>query len=58
MRRLATPRRPSAFADGVIAAAAREGLREYYDPRPGKGLGAGDFALVGIGRRVGGDPRP
>jgi hypothetical protein len=32
------------LADGVIGAAAREGLREYYDPRCGKGLGAVDFA--------------
>ena len=40
----ATSGRPSALADGVIGAVAREGLREYYDPRTGKGLGAKDFA--------------
>ena len=28
----------------MIGAVAREGLREYYDPRTGKGLGAKDFA--------------
>ncbi len=28
----------------MIGAVAREGLREYYDPRNGKGLGAKDFA--------------
>ena len=29
---------------GRIAAVEREGLREYYDPRTGKGLGARNFA--------------
>ena len=28
----------------MIGAVAREGLREYYDPRTGTGLGAKDFA--------------
>jgi len=32
------------LADGVIGAVEREGLREYYDPRTGAGLGARDFA--------------
>jgi hypothetical protein len=32
------------LAGGVIGAAEREGLREYYDPRTGTGLGARDFA--------------
>ncbi len=40
----ATRREAERLADGVIAAVAREGLREYYDPRTGKGLGAKDFA--------------
>ena len=40
----ATRRRRERLADGVIGAVAREGLREYYDPRTGKGLGAKDFA--------------
>ena len=44
MRRLGYEREAERLADGVIAAAAREGLREYYDPRTGKGLGAKDFA--------------
>ena len=34
----------SRLADGVIGAVEREGLREYYDPRTGAGLGARDFA--------------
>ncbi|HVO55561.1 MAG TPA: hypothetical protein VMT37_14200 [Solirubrobacterales bacterium] len=33
-----------ALATGILGAAVREGLREYYDPRSGKGLGAKDFA--------------
>jgi len=32
------------LADGVIGAVERQGLREYYDPRDGTGLGAVDFA--------------
>jgi hypothetical protein len=44
MRRLGYEAEAERLADGVIAAVAREGLREYYDPRTGKGLGAVDFA--------------
>lgn len=44
MRRLGYETEAQHLADGVIAAVAREGLREYYDPRTGKGLGAVDFA--------------
>jgi hypothetical protein len=44
MRRLGYVEQAQRLADGVIAAAAREGLREYYDPRTGRGLGAKDFA--------------
>jgi hypothetical protein len=32
------------LADALVGATAREGLREYYDPRDGTGLGARDFA--------------
>jgi hypothetical protein len=32
------------IANGLIGAVEREGLREYYDPRTGRGLGAKDFA--------------
>jgi hypothetical protein len=42
--RLGYEREAERLADGVIGAVAREGLREYYDPRTGKGLGAKDFA--------------
>jgi len=44
LRRLGYEQEAQQRADGVIGAAAREGLREYYDPRTGKGLGAKDFA--------------
>lgn len=44
MRRLGYAEEAERLAAGVIAAAAREGLREYYDPRTGAGQGAKDFA--------------
>ncbi|HEV7481908.1 MAG TPA: hypothetical protein VGO13_02280 [Solirubrobacterales bacterium] len=44
MRRLGYEEEAGRLADGVIDTVAREGLREYYDPRSGKGLGAVDFA--------------
>lgn len=44
LRRLGYEREAERLAAGVIGAVAREGLREYYDPRSGKGLGAKDFA--------------
>lgn len=44
MRRLGYEEEARRLAEGVMVAAVREGLREYYDPRTGKGLGAKDFA--------------
>lgn len=44
LRRLGYEAEAERLASGVIGAVAREGLREYYDPRNGKGLGARDFA--------------
>jgi hypothetical protein len=44
MRRLGYEEEAARLAEGLIAAVAREGLREYYDPRTGGGLGARDFA--------------
>jgi hypothetical protein len=44
MRRLGYEAEAERLAAGLIAAVAREGLREYYDPRDGTGLGAKDFA--------------
>jgi hypothetical protein len=45
------------LAAGVIGAVAREGLREYYDPRYGTGLGAKDFAWSALIAELA-DPRP
>jgi Mannosylglycerate hydrolase MGH1-like glycoside hydrolase domain len=44
LRRLGYEEQARALAAGVIGAAAREGLREYFHPRSGAGLGARDFA--------------
>ncbi|MGD9735781.1 MAG: hypothetical protein AB7V58_09270 [Solirubrobacterales bacterium] len=44
LRRLGYEAEAARLAAGVIGAVAREGLREYYDPRSGRGLGARDFA--------------
>jgi hypothetical protein len=57
MRRLGYEAEAQRLADGVIAAVAREGLREYYDPRTGKGLGAKDFAWSALVAELA-DPSP
>lgn len=44
LRRLGYRQEAERMADGLIEAVEREGLREYYDPRTGRGLGAKDFA--------------
>jgi hypothetical protein len=44
LRRLGYHQEAERMANGLIGAVEREGLREYYDPRTGKGLGAKDFA--------------
>jgi hypothetical protein len=44
LRRLGYHQEAERMASGLIRAVEREGLREYYDPRNGKGLGAKDFA--------------
>lgn len=44
MRRLGYEAEAQRLADGLIATVAREGLREYYDPYSGRGMGARDFA--------------
>jgi hypothetical protein len=44
MRRLGYLAEAERLAAGVIGAVARSGLREYYDPRDGRGLGAREFA--------------
>ncbi len=44
MQRLGYRDEAAEMVEALSATAAREGLREYYDPRDGKGLGARDFA--------------
>ncbi len=44
LRRLGYHQEANRMAAGLIGAVEREGLREYYDPRTGKGMGARDFA--------------
>jgi hypothetical protein len=44
LRRLGYDEQASAMAEALAGAATRAGLREYYDPRNGTGLGARDFA--------------
>lgn len=44
LRRLGYEAEARRLAAGVIGAVTRAGLREYYDPRHGTGLGAKDFA--------------
>lgn len=57
MRRLGYEEEARRLADGVIAAVAREGLREYYHPRTGAGMGAEDFAWSALVAELA-DPRP
>ncbi|HEY5053003.1 MAG TPA: hypothetical protein VII45_06300 [Solirubrobacterales bacterium] len=44
LRRLGYEKEAETMARGLIGAVEREGLREYYDPRDGTGMGAVDFA--------------
>jgi hypothetical protein len=44
LRRLGYDQEAERMANSLIAVVEREGLREYYDPRTGRGLGAKDFA--------------
>jgi hypothetical protein len=56
MRRLGYEEEAKRLAAGLIAAVEREGLREYYDPRTGQGLGAKDFAWSALVAELA-DPR-
>jgi len=57
LRRLGYEPQAQQLSDRVIAAVAREGLREYYDPRDGTGMGARDFAWSALVVEVA-DPPP
>jgi hypothetical protein len=57
LRRLGYEEEARRLAHGMIGAVAREGLREYYDPRDGRGMGARDFAWSALIAELA-DPRP
>ena len=57
MRRLGYEEAARELAAGLIGAVEREGLREYYDPRDGAGLGARDFAWSALICEMA-DPKP
>jgi hypothetical protein len=57
MRRLGYLAEAEHLAAGVISAVARSGLREYYDPRDGRGLGAREFAWSALVAELA-DPAP
>ena len=42
--RLGYEQQAATLARAIISTVAREGLREFYDPHDGSGMGAGDFA--------------
>ncbi len=57
MQRLGYREEADRLAAGAIGAVVRSGLREYYDPRDGTGLGARDFAWSALIAELA-DPRP
>ena len=42
--RLGYEQQAATLAGAITAAVSRAGLREFYDPYDGRGMGAGDFA--------------
>jgi hypothetical protein len=57
LRRLGYSEEADELARRIVGAVEREGLREYYDPRDGKGLGAVDFAWSALVAELA-DPDP
>jgi hypothetical protein len=53
--RLGYEQQSQALADAIAAALSREGLREFYDPHDGRGMGARDFAWSALALELG-DP--
>ncbi len=53
----ATRRRPASSAGGLSAATLASGLREYYDPYTGRGMGAPSFAWSALAVELA-DPDP
>jgi hypothetical protein len=57
LRRLGYEAEATRIARGLMDAVEREGLREYYDPRDGTGLGAKEFAWSALIAELA-DPEP
>ena len=57
LRRLCYEAEAERLASGVLGAVAREGLREYYDPRDGRGMGARDFTWSALIAELADPPR-
>jgi hypothetical protein len=57
LRRLGYAEAAARLANGMVGAVEREGLREYYDPRTGTGLGGRDFAWSALVAELA-DPDP
>jgi hypothetical protein len=57
LRRLGYEAEAKGLATGLIGAVERRGLREYYDPRNGNGLGAENFAWSALVTELA-DPDP
>jgi hypothetical protein len=57
LRRLGYGDEAERMARGLVGAVEREGLREYYDPRTGRGLGARNFAWSALVAELA-DPEP
>jgi hypothetical protein len=58
LRRLGYRPEADELARRIITTVAREGLREYYNPRTGQGMGAHDFAWSSlVGELIHEDPR-
>lgn len=57
LRRLGYSEHAEHLAGTITTVATREGLREYYDPRDGSGLGAKDFAWSALAVEID-DPDP
>ena len=57
LRRLGYAEPAQRMADALSEIVSREGLREYYDPRTGAGLGATDFAWTSLVMELA-DPDP
>jgi hypothetical protein len=57
LRRLGYEAEAADMAERLAAVVRREGLREYYHPRTGAGMGATDFGWTALALEMA-EPRP